>query len=115
MDNTIVSSNNKAFRSLNYTTSLLGIMGSSSRASTTFLGFVASGADSVALGFLALIYIPADDLVVITGSDNGVLIGHGETPDFSIPVRVHDFLAFISLGLYVEDGSIASGNEKAAV
>lgn len=114
VDDTIVSSDDEASVRLDNTTGLHRGRAFGPGGGATFLGGASSGADSKSFGTPLRFSIPHDDLVIISRSDNVLVILSAETPSLSIAMSVHNFLAIVTL-TNVIDGALLSGHEHGSI
>lgn len=111
MYNTIVSSNNGlTCRSNGDSARALGSGLAGDAGSTSLLGLSNARRNSEFLLAFALLMIPDDDLVVISGSNDAVGIHVSKTPDFTIVVRLHNGSFFFAFGATKLNASVTGSN-----
>lgn len=102
VDDTIVSSNNGLTVGSNGdSTRALGSGLGGDAGSTSLLGLSRARRDSEFLEAFALLVIPDEDLVVISGGDNAVFVFVSKTPDFTVVVRLHN--GFLLFGFHLDN------------
>jgi len=117
MDDTIVSSNDAlSSRAHSDSTGALRlgfVTGSGSTLTLLLLG--GARGNTVRGGADALLHVPDLNLVIISGSDNAILILVSETPDLTVVVRLHD--DFLGFGLHVDvlNASVTSSDEQVTI
>jgi len=112
VDDTIVSGNNGlTVGSDGDSTRALGSGFAGDAGSTSLLGLSRARRNSEFLAAFACLMIPDDDLVIISGSDDAVLVFVSKTPDFTVVVRFHNAFLFFGLAVRYLDAAIAGSDE----
>ena len=112
---TIVTSNGKPVSVAADGTRALRVRQGGKSGGTTTLGLDRSLRDLVRLELLAVVEVPEDNLVVVTGGDNGSLGNVGESPNFTFAVRVHDRGLLLRVAVDAVDGTVAETNKEGLV
>jgi len=116
VNDTIVSSNDSLLvRSDSNGTGLLGGESLGEGRSSSSLGLDLTRRDSPLLGAFAGGMVPSDDLVVISGGDDTVLVHAGKTPDLTVVVRFHDGGLDLRFGNASLDASVLGSDDEGAI